>query len=850
MKKPLRNRLTDIVIIIINVFFVLGLFFSELFYIKDSNDRTRKTNKQVFENTNVSLGSMTNNYLIGESHLCRSWANYINNENSKGNRQTMEDAIQFVKESITDDTVMGQIVYKSGSRAYTGFSTKPIKDTTNNSVNYKNDQEIFAYSSEGLNITSLFDNPINGSKSLAFYTDIKLVDPDDNTALVDAYMMRVVLRDNLKSEWTFPRGTFDNMEVSIIDNDGYYILTGNSFINHRNFYEYYKSNNSYTLSSLEELKNSIRTGSSSFIMKDYAGKDTLVAYSPLDKLEDWAILTNIPLSDITNVQNDWFVIGIVAAGLAMLFVIDLTILLFLNKRLKLSTLEAERANKAKTDFLSTMSHDIRTPMNAIIGLTTIASKEKENPTTTRDALRKIEAASNHLLTLINDILDISKVESGRLTMNPLTFSIVDIFENLVSISQPMIKAKNIDFSFRTHDVTHEWLFADKLRLSQIFTNLLSNALKYTGENGKVSVDVKEVASDKEGCIKLIYVVEDNGIGMSEEFLQKLYEPFSRATDSRVNSIQGTGLGLAIVKQMVDLMKGTIDCQSELGKGTTFTVTLDLPIDTKPAEEFVLPPINILLVDDDELLLQTATDTLASLGASTDVATNGQEALSMIENNPNKYKIAIIDWKMPDMSGIDVAKKIKELNYDIPIILVSAYDWSEIEEEAKDAQINGFIFKPLFRSKIYEKIMSLLKEDTPTTESEEETLDFAGINVLVTEDNDINWEIISTLLMMHGITCERAENGKIALDLMADELNRDRFDLIFMDIQMPVMNGLEATRQIRKLDSEYAKKIPIIAMTADAFSENVAECLEAGMNGHIAKPIDLKLVLAEIRKIKK
>ena len=850
MKKPLRNRLTDIVIIIINVFFVLGLFFSELFYIKDSNDRTRKTNKQVFENTNVSLGSMTNNYLIGESHLCRSWANYINNENSKGNRQTMEDAIQFVKESITDDTVMGQIVYKTGSRAYTGFSTKPIKDTTNNSVNYKNDQEIFAYSSEGLNITSLFDNPINGSKSLAFYTDIKLVDPDDNTALVDAYMMRVVLRDNLKSEWTFPRGTFDNMEVSIIDNDGYYILTGNSFINHRNFYEYYKSNNSYTLSSLEELKNNIRTGSSSFIMKDYAGKDTLVAYSPLDKLEDWAILTNIPLSDITNVQNDWFVIGIVAAGLAMLFVIDLTILLFLNKRLKLSTLEAERANKAKTDFLSTMSHDIRTPMNAIIGLTTIASKEKENPTTTRDALRKIEAASNHLLTLINDILDISKVESGRLTMNPLTFSIVDIFENLVSISQPMIKAKNIDFSFRTHDVTHEWLFADKLRLSQIFTNLLSNALKYTGENGKVSVDVKEVASDKEGCIKLIYVVEDNGIGMSEEFLQKLYEPFSRATDSRVNSIQGTGLGLAIVKQMVDLMKGTIDCQSELGKGTTFTVTLDLPIDTKPAEEFVLPPINILLVDDDELLLQTATDTLASLGASTDVATNGQEALTMIENNPNKYKIAIIDWKMPDMSGIDVARKIKELNYDIPIILVSAYDWSEIEEEAKDAQINGFIFKPLFRSKIYEKIMSLLKEDTPTTESEEETLDFAGINVLVTEDNDINWEIISTLLMMHGITCERAENGKIALDLMADELNRDRFDLIFMDIQMPVMNGLEATRQIRKLDSEYAKKIPIIAMTADAFSENVAECLEAGMNGHIAKPIDLKLVLAEIRKIKK
>ena len=720
MKKDFRNRLTDFLIVIINVSFVIGLFFGEFFYIKNSNTRTRENSRQTFLNTNVSLGSMTNNYLIGESHLCRSWAYYLNNEAEAGRTKTMDEAIGFIKESIIDNTVMAHIIYKTGDNALKGYSTKARKDSDNNVVDYTSLKEVFASASEGMNISSSYMNPINISKSLAFYTDVKLVDPNDNTKQIDAYLLRVVLLNNLRDEWTFPSGSFDRLEVAIIDSDGKYILSGNSFAN-ESFYEYYKSYNSTTASGIEELKAKIKNGSGYLTMNNYFREKCFIAYSPLNSIEDWSILTYIPLSDIEDVHNDWLVIGIIGFGLAALFIFDLVVLLFLNKNLRSTAREADSANKAKTDFLSTMSHDIRTPMNAIVGLTTIAQQDPTNSPHTQDALHKIEVASEHLLTLINDILDISKVESGKLSFNPITFSISETFENLINISQPMIKSKNIDFSFNKHNITSEWLYADKLRLSQIFTNILSNALKYTNENGKVQVDVEEVESEKEGCTRLIYIVEDNGIGMSAEFLDKLYEPFSRATDSRVNSIQGTGLGLAIVKQMVTLLEGDIQCQSELGVGTKFTVTLDIQIADKPEE---------------------------------------------------------------------------------------------------------------------------------SASSNEENLDFSHINVLVTEDNDINWEIISTLLDMNGIKCERACNGKEALDLISDENNKDRFNLIFMDIQMPVMNGLDATRAIRKLDSDYARNIPIIAMTADAFAENIAECLEAGMNGHIAKPIDMKLVLAKIKKIKK
>jgi signal transduction histidine kinase/DNA-binding response OmpR family regulator len=520
--------------------------------------------------------------------------------------------------------------------------------------------------------------------------------------------------------------------------------------------------------------------------------------------------------------------------------------------LKEKAAQAKAADSTKTDFLARMSHDIRTPMNAIIGLTTIAEKNVKDSQYVSDNLKKIKLASNHLLTLINDILDISKVERGKISLSPVIFSIVDSAENLVNISQPVVRQKNIDFRFRSKNITHEYLYADQLRINQIFINILSNALKYTPENKQVYVDLCEEKSEQDNHIKLVYKVADTGIGMTESFMQIMYEPFMRQTDSRINSIQGTGLGLAITKKMVDLMGGTIECESAPGMGTTFTVTLDIEVSSKAENEKKLPPIEVLVIDDDEVLLETACDTLKALGTTAERAESGQKALEKLlakKQSDKSYDVIIMDWKMPGINGVELTKKIRRIaGDDISILLVSAYDWTQIEDDAKQAGINGFISKPLFRSSLFKKISEVLGLEKDAPSREENNSDLAGMNVLVAEDMDVNWEVISTLLEMYQIKSCRAENGKAAVEMLKN-IRPGEYDAVFMDIQMPVMNGLDATREIRRLPNPYAAGIPVIAMTADAFSENVTECLEAGMNGHIAKPIDINNVLRELRKIR-
>ena len=637
----------------------------------------------------------------------------------------------------------------------------------------------------------------------------------------------------------------------MIDAGGDYILKGHNYKN-SSFFEFYESYNQTDPESSKELFDKITSSTGSVSMINSHGQECILAYTPISATSGWTMLGLVPADDLKVDTENHVLFIVVSVGLLILFLSDLFYMRYLNKRLQIAARKAESANKAKTDFLSTMSHDIRTPMNAIIGLTTLAEKNPGDVESTKESLRKISLASNHLLTLINDILDISKVESGKLKLSPLTFSIVETVENLVNISQPMIKEKNIEFSFHINQFEKEYLYTDQLRLNQIFINILSNAIKYTEPGGRVSVDLREEHSDVTGCIKLIYVVSDTGIGMSPEFMENMYKPFSRQVDSRVNSIQGTGLGLAITKQMVDLIGGTIDCQSEQGKGTTFTVTLDIPVADRQREDMKLEPIDVLIVDDDETMLQTATDTLASLGANVEQANNGLEALGMIEHrhlSGRDYTVIIIDWKMPDIDGLETIKRIRsEIDSQIPILLISAYDWSDIEDKARSAGANGFVSKPLFRSTLYDKINGLIGKESGSVEPEDDYSDLNGINILVAEDNDINWEIISAMLAMFGITTERAENGRVCVDMLS-KAEEGSYELIFMDVQMPEMNGLDATRTIRKLENPWAASIPIVAMTADAFSENIMECLDAGMNGHIAKPVDIKLVIKEIRRIR-
>ena len=835
-------------VILVNVFIIIAMLTFVAFYSNFEVRAAAQRQIEHFENTTITMEHVTENYLEGEQRICDVWARYINSED-----MTIEDAVSFIRISHVLPNASAHIVYLD---TLSGLSTRARQDDPGNySVSYKqmdflNDVSWIKMIGESINISRAYTNPVNGEQSLAFCNHITLHDPE-TAASRDAILLRVLPLSELAQKWVFPQEEFENAELSLIDADGDYIIKGHSFKN-SSFFEFYRSYNAIDSASAKELFGKVTSSTGSFTMLNSRNEECILAYTPVDAAEGWTLLSFMPEKDLNVNTENWLLIGFVSAGLLILFVFDLAIMLSFNKQLQASAREAEKANKAKTDFLSTMSHDIRTPMNAIIGLTTIAEKNLGDTESVGENLRKITMASNHLLTLINDILDISKVESGKLNLSPQTFSIVETVENLVNISQPMIKEKNIDFNFRTSRMEIEYLYADRLRLNQIYINILSNAIKYTEPCGHVSVDMREEESPTPGCVRLTYTVSDSGIGMSPEFMKNLYQPFSRQTDSRVNSIQGTGLGLAISKQMVDLMGGTIDCQSEQGKGTTFTVILDIPIADRQREDMMLEPMDALIVDDDEILLETAVDTLESLGLTADRAESGLEALGMIlhrHETGRDYSIVILDWKMPDIDGVETIRRIRtEVDANIPILLISAYDWSDIEDAAKEAGANGFVSKPLFRSILYDKINELLGTEAKSVEPENDYSDLQGMNILIAEDNDINWEIISTMLSMFAITTERAENGRICVDKM-EQAAEGSYDLIFMDIQMPEMNGLDATRNIRALDDPWASSIPIIAMTADAFSENVTECLNAGMNGHIAKPIDIKLVIKEIRRIK-
>ena len=835
-------------IVIVNVVIMITILIFVVLYSGYESKISYQRQIEHFESTTVAMEQVTANYLEGEQRICDVWAHYINSAD-----MTIEEATGYIRDSHVLANTSAHLI---SLHSLEGLSTRPRLGTEDDyEVSYERlgllgDAGWIDEIGKSVNITRAYTNPMNGEQSLAFCNIITLYDAESGLP-EDAVLLRVVPVSALEQKWIFPQSTFANTELSMIDADGDYILKGYSFKN-SSFFEFYKSYNPTNPESSKELFGRITSSTGSVSMTNSHGQECILAFTPVSSTAGWTMLGLVPAEDLNVDKSNWVLIGVVSVALLILFICDMFYMQYVNRRLQITANKAEQANKAKTDFLSTMSHDIRTPMNAIIGLTTIAEKNTGDEASTKESLRKIGLAGNHLLTLINDILDISKVESGNLTLNPVTFSIVETVENLVNISQPMIKEKNIEFSFHIDRMEKEYLYTDQLRLNQIYINILSNAVKYTEPGGQVSVDLREEESTAPGCVKLTYIVADTGIGMTPEFMENMYTPFSRQVDSRVNSIQGTGLGLAITKQMVELIGGTIDCKSKQGEGTTFTVVLDIPVADRQRDDMQLDSVDILIVDDDEIMLKTAVDTIESLGATAEQASGGLEAVGMVRHRHQAgrdYDVIIVDWKMPDVDGIETISRIRsEVDADVPILLISAYDWSDIEDKAKTAGASGFVTKPLFRSTLYDKISDLMGKESRSVQPEDDHSDLEGLHILVAEDNDINWEIISAMLSMFGITTDRAENGKVCVDMIS-AAEEGSYTLIFMDVQMPEMNGLDATRAIRKLENPWASSIPIVAMTADAFSENITACLDAGMNGHIAKPIDVKLVIREIRRIK-
>ncbi len=505
---------------------------------------------------------------------------------------------------------------------------------------------------------------------------------------------------------------------------------------------------------------------------------------------------------------------------------------------------AEEANRSKSEFLSNMSHDIRTPMNAIVGMTTIALANIGNRDRIENCLKKIALSSKHLLGLINDVLDMSKIESGKMTLNVELVSLREVMDSIVSIVQPQIKAKQQRFDVFIYDISSENVLCDSVRLNQILLNLLSNAIKFTPEGGAIEVSLHEQPSPKgEEFVRILLRVKDTGIGMSEEFQAQIFESFTREDNKRVQKTEGTGLGMAITKYIVDAMGGEIRVDSTQGVGTEFYVTLDFARTDEQEADMVLPDFTMLVVDDDKQLCESTTASLQSIGIRADWALDGKTAIRMVSQHHsvhNDYHIILLDLRLPGMDGIQIAREIrKELGNDVPILLISAYDCSEIEDEAREAGVNGFLSKPLFRSTLYYGLKPYIDSSEGVVVPEKEEISFAGRRVLVAEDNELNWEIASELLQGLGLELEWAENGQICADLFAKS-PVGYYDAILMDIRMPVKDGYEATGLIRGMERADAS-LPIIAMTADAFSEDIQRCLARGMNAHVAKPIDIKEV---------
>ncbi len=524
-----------------------------------------------------------------------------------------------------------------------------------------------------------------------------------------------------------------------------------------------------------------------------------------------------------------------------------------SKQLKEALKSAEQANQAKSDFLARMSHDIRTPMNAIMGMATIAKAHVDEHERILDCMEKINGASKLLLSLINEVLDMSKIESGRLILSEDEFNVGELLQDLVVMMQPEIKNKQQTLNIHVKNLRHENVKGDTQRIKQVLMNILSNAIKYTPENGRITIEIYE-KDPHNGIGNYQFVFEDNGRGMKPEFLDKIFEPFERASDDEIKRIQGTGLGMSISHKIIQMMGGDIKVESEYGKGSRFTI--DMPLvcrDQKPDDKIEVEGLEVLVVDDDKIACLNTSSCLREIGINSECVYSGREAIEKVRQHhlaEKEYFAVIIDLKMPQMNGIETTRQIRRfVGADVPIIILSAYDLEEYEAEAKEVKANGFITKPLYKSKLLQVLRSFLDEGDqpePIHPFKLSNVDYSGKRILLVEDNELNREIAVEIIGSTGITIDTAINGLDAVHKVAQS-EEGFYQIILMDIQMPIMDGYEATRQIRSLQRRDIAHMPIIAMTANAFSEDVTNAIKAGMNYHLAKPIDIGALMGILSK---
>ncbi|RHP36505.1 response regulator [Lachnotalea sp. AF33-28] len=608
--------------------------------------------------------------------------------------------------------------------------------------------------------------------------------------------------------------------------------------------------------SVQSFKNSISKGERGVARFQYQGENYVFCYIPLSSSPGWSLVSIIPgrviteQSDSIMQQSQFFFIMVAACALAL---VTFFAIYRSSTRRTLRAEEdarkaAEQANIAKSRFLSNMSHDIRTPMNTIIGMAQLASDHAEEPERVRFYLKGIGQAGQLLIGLINDILDMSKIESGKMTLHNEDESMEELLTNLVNMIRTSAAKKRQHLDVRLHHVQHELLHFDALRMNQVLINLLSNAVKFTPEGGRIVLDVTESAAEQSDRVHFTFRVTDTGIGMKPEFLDHVFDSFVREQDSCINKIEGSGLGLAITKLIVDMMGGSLSVESTLGEGSIFTVDVDMLLPENLDSDETLPPLRVLAADDDATVRHAVEEFLCAVGASVDTAADGPSVVAKAvdaHDAGKNYDLVLLDWNLPEQNGIETARELRGKIGKAPaIVMITSYDFYGRENEAEEAGVNGLIKKPIFRSTLLDCIHQHVLRDSQSVQKQNSE-DLSGRRILVAEDNQLNQMIVREMLSKFGIQVELAENGQVCIDCFSQS-TPGTYDLILMDVHMPSMDGYEATRCIRAMTRTDAG-VPILAMTADAFTEDIEMAKQAGMNGHLSKPLDLQHMMHEIRQ---
>lgn len=692
---------------------------------------------------------------------------------------------------------------------------------------------------------------------LACEADYKLEDGRRSTALVAGVSMKY-LEDALHLDEE------DTMMYShVIAGDGTFVIRNRDAFRENYFSRIDAMVGEFEGETAEEFAEKLRTAiaehkSCSSIL-NVEGEKRYLFCSPIsDGQVEWYLISAMSMSQLDEAvgELDSFRLSVMLTAVFLLLLVMIVVFI-MYYRLSRRQLEiaakareqAVRADMAKSEFLSSMSHDIRTPMNAIIGMTEIALKNIADTARVEGCLEKVKLSSKHLLGLINDVLDMSKIESGKMTLNITPVSLREVMDDIVNIMQPEVKSRGQYFDIFIQKIESEIVQCDGVRLNQVLLNLLSNATKFTREEGRIDVHLYQEESPKgREYVRTHFIVEDTGIGMSEEFQKKIFNTFERENNEHVRSVVGTGLGTSITKSIITLMGGSIELQSEQGKGSRFHVTLDFERAEESDEIMELPDWNVLVVDDNEALCLSAVANLSELGVNAEWTLSGVQALEMIEERHKRdddYHFVLIDWKMPGMDGVETISEIRRRIGKIPIFLISAYDWNDIEDKVSQEDIEGFIPKPLFKSTLFSHLKKYVDGVKEEIQNEPDAVDFHGIRMLLAEDIDLNWEIANEILSSVGLVLERAVNGLECVEKFR-ESEVGYYQGILMDIRMPVMDGYDATKEIRAMERQDAD-LPIIAMTADAFSDDAKHCFECGMDAHLTKPLDIRDCMQTLEK---